>query len=278
MILRDAMARATARLRAAGIDRAERDVRRLAAHALSIPPDRVTLHLNDEIDADQRARFNEAIAQREAFRPVAQIVGSRAFWGRMFEVTGDVLDPRPETELIVELALAGAEPASLLDLGTGSGILAITLKCHWPAAVAWAVDISAAALDVARRNADAHGADVVFEHGDWFSPVRGGRFDLVICNPPYISNAEMEALAPDVRDWEPHMALTPGGDGLEAYRVIADGLADHLTPAGRALFEIGHSQWDAVALIMTDAGFDRPVLHHDLSGHPRVVEVTQTRP
>ena len=158
------------------------------------------------------------LGERARARPVAQIIGRRAFWGREFAVTGAVLDPRPETETLIALALAGPAPARILDLGTGSGAILVTLLAEWPGAQGVGTDIDAAALAVAAENAARHGvaARAAFRRADWTQGIVG-RFDLVVSNPPYIPAAEVEGLAPDVRDWEPRHALTAGPTGLEAY-------------------------------------------------------------
>ena len=162
--------------------------------------------------------------------------------------------------------------ARVLDLGTGTGCLAVTLLAERPEASGVATDLSEAALAVARRNAEAHGVAERLElrHGDWWAPVEG-RFDLIVSNPPYVAAAEMAGLAPEVRA-EPRLALTPGGDGLGAYRAIADGLLRHLVPGGRALLEIGATQGPAVAAILRAAGLDAVRLRPDMDGRDRVAE------
>jgi release factor glutamine methyltransferase len=173
------------------------------------------------------------VAQRAERRPVAQILGRRLFWGRDFAVTGDVLDPRPETETLVAAALAGPAPARILDLGTGSGAILLTLLAEWPDAVGTGTDASAAALVVAARNAEELGCAerARLVRTDWADGV-DGPFDLVVCNPPYIPEAEIEGLSPEVRCHEPRMALTAGESGLEAYRRIAPHLPRLLGAGG----------------------------------------------
>ena len=164
------------------------------------------------------------LGERARFRPMAQILGRRAFWGREFLVTADVLDPRPETETLVALALEAPAPARILDLGTGSGAILVTLLAERPRARGLGTDASPAALEVAAANAARHGvADrAEFARADWTEGLTG-RFDLVVCNPPYVAGRDMAGLAPDVRDWEPAAALTPGPTGLESYIRIAPG-------------------------------------------------------
>lgn len=262
-------------LRAAGIEGAVGDTRVLLAHALDMPRDRLTLAMQDPVTPAQADHFRAMIADRANRRPVAQIIGRRAFHGHDFIVTPDVLDPRPETETLVDAALE--QPfVRFLDLGTGSGAIAVTLLAERRDARAVAVDLSQAALTVATANAHAMGvADrVVFCHADWFSAV-DGTFDLIVSNPPYIGTPEFAGIAADIRLHEPRMALVPADDdgtGLAAYRVICTQAMPHLAPGGWLMVEIGHRQGDAIQALFAAAGFDNIVLRHDLSGHPRVVQ------
>ena len=214
-------------------------------------------------------RLDAAVDARAGGRSVAHVTGRQAFWGRDFAVTDDTLAPRPETETLVEAALA--EPfARVLDLGTGTGCLAVTLLAECPMAQGVATDLSEAALAVAARNAQAHGAAgrLTFVRADWWEGV-SGRFDLVVSNPPYVAEAEMASLALEVLR-EPRLALTPGGDGLEAHRAIAAGLGAHLAPGGRAIVEFGAGQGAAVAAILLAAGLDEVALRPDMDGRDRV--------
>lgn len=265
------LAEAVRALRAAGIDTPERDARRLLAHAAGIPHDRVTLLLTEDLDEDRADAFRALVARRAAREPVSQILGRRDFFGLSFRVTRDTLDPRPETELLVEAALA--RPFEhILDLGTGTGCILLSCLFNRPAARGLGVDISAAALDVARENAAALGLSdrVEFVQSDWFAKVQG-RFDLIVSNPPYIAQDEMAGLSPEVRDWEPHLALSPGGDGLGAYRAIAAGVGRFLAPGGRVLVEIGPTQARDVCAILADAGLYGIDVLRDLDGRDRVV-------
>jgi release factor glutamine methyltransferase len=261
-------AAAVARLRAAGVADAAGDARRLMAFALGLPPERMTLW-PEALTADQAARFEAAVAARAARQPVAQIAGERLFRGRSFRVTRDTLDPRPETEALVDQALA-APFGRVLDLGTGTGCILVTLLAERPGAAGMGVDLSPAALAVAAENAGRHGVVADFALSDWFAAVRG-RFDLIVANPPYVAEDEMAGLAPEVRDWEPRLALTPGGDGLGAYRAIAAGLPAHLAPGGRVLVEIGPTQAAPVAALFAAAGLRAICVLPDLDGRDRVV-------
>ncbi|MEO1681481.1 MAG: peptide chain release factor N(5)-glutamine methyltransferase [Pseudomonadota bacterium] len=270
-----ALRAATARLANAGLDGAPQDARRLLAHAARLAPDRLTLHLPDPMPPEAVARLEAALDARIARQPVSRIIGRREFWGRAFAVTPDVLDPRPETETLVALAL-DAPFTRLLDLGTGAGVLAISLLAERPGATGLATDLSEAALATARTNAESHGVAprLAFTQADWFNGVTGS-FDLIVSNPPYIPAADIAGLAPEVRDHDPEIALTDGGDGLAAYRQIAAGAGAHLAPGGRLLVETGAgdggAQARAVAALFTAAGLTGAALHDDLSGRSRVV-------
>lgn len=275
MTVRARLAEGTAALAAAGVPDPGRDARRLMAAALEVPADRVTLLLGDPLPEAAAGVFGRMLAERARFRPVAQIIGRRAFWGRDFVVTEAVLDPRPETETLVALALAGPVPGRVLDIGAGSGAILLTLLAEWPGARGLGTDIDEAALSVARENARRLGvadrADLV--RADWLDGVEGA-FELVVSNPPYIAAAEVEDLAPDVRVWEPRHALTPGPTGLESYEAIAEGLGRVLAPGGRLLVEIGVGQGAAVARILAGAGLAEVRVHPDLDGRDRVVSGT----
>ena len=272
MILRDALAAAARRLAAAGIDGAAGDARALGAEALGVGRDRLSLHLNDPVDAGAQARLDAMLARRVAREPVARILGRRAFWGRDFAITRDVLDPRPETECLIAAALAGPVPARLLDLGTGSGCIAVTLLAEWPAAHGVATDVSAPALAVAGANAARHGVEARLDlvESDWFAEV-SGRFDLVVSNPPYIAAAEMAGLAREVAGHDPRAALCDGADGLDACRALAAGVGAHLAPGGRVLVEIGAGQGAEAARLFAAAGLAQVRVRPDLDGRDRVV-------
>ncbi|KPQ08031.1 MAG: release factor glutamine methyltransferase HemK [Rhodobacteraceae bacterium HLUCCA12] len=268
---RAALGPAVARLRAAGVANPERDARLLLAHALGIAPDRLLLHLDAPMPAAAAQTFAAAVAARAQRQPVSQIVGERQFWGRWFSVTRDVLDPRPETETLVAAALEG-DFDDVLDLGTGSGAILLSLLAERPDARGLGVDLSEPALAVARGNAVRHALEsrATFAISDWFTQV-AGRFDLIVSNPPYVAESEMAGLDPETRDWEPMLALTPGGDGLAAYRRIAAGAGGALRPGGRLLLEIGPTQGAQVSELLAGAGFADPVVLRDMDGRPRVV-------
>lgn len=272
MSLRVALVSAHRALAEAGIEGAGGDARALLAEAAGVERDRLVLHLDEEIDAGARARLEAMLLRRLAHEPVARILGRRAFWGREFAVTPDVLDPRPETECLVAEALLGAAPSRLLDLGTGSGCIAVTLLAEWPGARAVATDVSASALTVAAGNAARHGVEGRLDlvKADWFSGVVGS-FELIVSNPPYIAETEMAGLAPEVACHDPAGALSDGGDGMGGYRCIARGVRTHLAPGGRVLVETGATQGAEVARLFVQAGLVEVRLLPDLDGRDRVV-------
>jgi release factor glutamine methyltransferase len=253
----EVLKQAAARLSAAGIDEPMREARILANAA-----------------ADD-ATFQSFIARRERHEPVAYILGRREFWSLELEVTPAVLIPRPDTETLIEAALSefkNAPPARILDLGTGSGAILITLLKEWPECTGIGIDKSAAALAVAARNALRHGvADRAnFREGDWAKGIVE-RFDLVISNPPYIGEAEFAHLDPDVRDHEPLEALLSGPDGLRDIERIASALPDLLRPESRVIVEIGYKQAAAASLIFTKSGLEIVKIAKDLAGQDRAV-------
>lgn len=274
MLAQALLAEGVAKLKSAGIDDAPRDARWLLAHALGIGRDRLTLVLRDPATPEQQARYQQAIDARARRQPVAQIIGVRLFWGRSFYVTPDVLDPRPETETLVETALQQSFD-TVLDLGTGSGAIVLSLLAERANASGIGVDMSPQALSVARRNADALGvsARVEFVHSDWFKAVEG-KFDLIVSNPPYIAASAYPTLAPELREWEPCMALVPkdcDGSGLAAYRIIAAQAPDYLASKGWLMVEIGLGQGADVLALFAQAGLKDARIIPDLSGRGRVV-------
>lgn len=248
-----------------------RDARLLLAHALDISIDRLTLVLHDQLSETQAATFHTLITKRATRQPVSQLLGRREFWGRAFRVTPDVLDPRPDTELLIETALEHPFDR-VLDLGTGTGCILLSLLCEHKTATGIGTDISDAALSIASTNAIRHEVQnrVSFIRSDWYQNVTG-KFDLILSNPPYITADEYKTLAPEVLDWEPKIALTPGGDGLSAYRQIIAGAALHLTPNGTLIVEIGMSQAQAVLGLFQIAGFVDCAVKSDLNNRDRVV-------
>lgn len=269
----EAIRAGAARLAEAGAPDPQRDAEILMRWAADAAPERLSVMRSDPVGADALGRFGEAVDRRCARAPVSHITGSRLFWGRAFSVTPDVLDPRPESETMIAAALDGPAPERVLDLGVGSGCLLGTLLAERPEASGLGVDASRKALQVARSNMETLGvADrATLKMGDWLDGVEEG-FNLILCNPPYIAEEEIAALSPEVRDHEPRLALTPGGDGLDPYRRIAPEMAICLRRKGRALFEIGPTQADAVTEIFGAFGWASPVVHKDMDGRDRCLE------
>ena len=266
-----AIAAAAARLRAAGVPDPARDARILLAHAARVDASRVTLIAPEPLEPSIAERYEQLIALRAVRVPVSHLVGERAFYGRRFKVSRDVLDPRPETETLIEAALS--EPfRHVLDLGTGSGCILVTLLGECPEAQGVGTDLSEAACLQASQNAALHRvaerADIVCS--DWADGIVGP-FDLIVSNPPYIALDEMPGLSDEVRLHEPDLALTDFGDGLGAYRAISALAPDLLTRGGRLIFEIGPTQGAAVRDLMQGAGLTDIHILPDLDGRDRVV-------
>lgn len=270
------IARGAAQLAAVGVPEADRDARLLYRWAAGLEGPALATAIGESAQAGELSRFEDAVAARERRVPVSQIVGRRLFWGRSFRVTADVLDPRPETETLIAHALEGPPARRILDLGTGSGCILLTLLAEWPEAKGLGVDVSAAALEVSAGNARALGVDqrATFGLGDWCVGV-DGPFDLVVSNPPYLAEAEHDALEPEVRLHEPRAALAGGDDGLDAYRRIAAGIGPLLAPGGRLMLEIGPGQGAAVSGIFTAEGRGVARILPDLDGRDRVVVVSR---
>jgi len=261
-------------------DDARRDAALLARHQLGWTHAHWLSHSDDDAPAGFALPFDALIARRARREPVAQITGIREFYGREFKVTSDVLSPRPETEFVIEQALAwltarglrhtGA--STIADVGTGSGCLAITLALEQPYGRVIATDVSAAALDVARDNAARHGLayHIDFREASLLEGI-AGPFDLIVSNPPYVREIDRASLAPEVREFEPALALFAGADGLDIIRALVPAAALALGSGGALVMEIGAGQADAVAGIVSSAGLTVDHIAPDLQGIPRVV-------
>jgi release factor glutamine methyltransferase len=228
-------------------------------------------HPERTVDAISAQRFVDWSVRREAGEPIAYLLGLREFYGLDFAVDAYVLIPRHETEMLVDLALEhlGDRASSVLDLGTGSGAIAVSIAKHRPHATMTAVDQSMGALDVARSNAERHGARVEFLVGDWFAPLVGRGFDLIVSNPPYIEDADAHLEQGDLR-FEPRAALASGTDGLDAIRVIVRDAPRHLNAGGLLALEHGFDQAERVRALLQAAGFVPIESRRDLSGHERI--------
>ena len=261
------------RLAAHGIETAALDARLLFQAASGLRHEDIVVEPDLGVSPEVAARFWLFIERRCSFEPVSRILGTREFYGRSFRLTPDVLDPRADTETLIGATLGlvkGKEQLRILDLGTGSGAIVVTLLAELPGATAVASDLSAAALAVAKGNAEALGVAgrASFVQANWFEGI-DGRFDLIVSNPPYIPLSDIAGLAPDVREFDPPRALDGGPDGLEAYRRIAGGVHGKLAPQGHVVLEIGTGQENAVNNIFKAEGFDWESRHSDLSGHVR---------
>jgi release factor glutamine methyltransferase len=267
---------ARARLEAAGIPGPVIDARVLVEAACGVTRADIVGDPYRELDAGQVARLDDYLERRIRREPVSHILGRRGFWNIMLGVTPDVLTPRPETEVIVDHALRlfpEGRPFSLLDLGVGSGAILLAILAERPAARGLGVDASEEALAVARDNAArlGMGGRVALLRGDWTAGLGDAGFDLVVSNPPYIATDVIETLDPEVRVYEPRLALDGGPDGLDAYRTLAPEILRVLKPGGRFLVEIGFDQRVAVEALFRQAGALEVETLPDLSTHDRVV-------
>ncbi|HEX6267687.1 MAG TPA: peptide chain release factor N(5)-glutamine methyltransferase [Burkholderiales bacterium] len=251
-------------LRFSAID--SREARLLLAAAGGFSEASVLAYPERDLPAGTEARFHEFVQRRARGEPVAYILGRKDFYGLELSVDPSVMVPRPETELLVDLALQRGF-ASLLDLGTGSGAIALAIKRERPEARVVAVEASAAALAVAQRNAVRHGLQVEFCHGRWFEPLAGERFDVILANPPYVADGDPHL--PGL-EFEPRLALTSGADGLDAIREIVREAPRHLAPGGWLLVEHGMGQDGAVRQLLSQAGLEDVDSCPDLARIPRV--------
>jgi release factor glutamine methyltransferase len=268
--LRDAFSKA-------GIETPELDARLLLEWATGADRLAVLTSPERELHASEAARLHDAMRRRLAHEPVHRVIGRRGFYGLEFELSPDTLEPRPDTECLVELVLRHLkgredEALSLLDLGTGTGILAISLLANMPNARAVATDISSGALAMCSKNADANGvsARLTCVQSNWFEAIEG-RYDVIVSNPPYIPTAVFSSLSPEVREFDPARALDGGADGLDAYRAFAEGAAGHLAENGFVALEIGHDQRALVSRIFEDSGFTLLEAMSDLGGKERAL-------
>jgi release factor glutamine methyltransferase len=297
---------AAARLAAAGVEDPRRDARLLIAAALEVGPEHLIAHPARVLEHAETARIEALIARRAAREPVSRILGRRGFWSLDLEITPDTLDPRPDSETLVAAVLAriGAQglvgaPLSVLDLGTGSGCLLLALLSELPAATGLGLDISAAALQVARRNARklglSHRARFVAGDwagdwaedwaGDWAEDWAGGRsagldgsWQVIVSNPPYITEAEIGDLVPEVARYDPRLALTAGSDGLDAYRKLLPQAARLLGRDGVLALEVGRGQQDAVTALLVASGFTALSRTRDLGGIERCLLASHRKP
>lgn len=279
---REALGAGTARLREAGLgDDAAEDARRLLQSVSRLDAAGLMARLNTPMSDREAERFDALITRRAAREPLSHIVGSVGFWTLDLIVTRDVLTPRPDTETVVEAALAAvpdrSAPLEILDIATGSGAIALALLSELPRARAVATDLSPAALAVARENAARNALTdrITFMETCWADGV-DGPFDLLVSNPPYIASAVIDTLEPEVRDHEPRMTLDGGPDGLGPYSHLFSEARRLLKPGATAVFEIGYDQGEAALALARAAGFESAVLRRDLGGNDRAIVASST--
>ena len=273
--LREASREAGEAFAAAGITDPHLEARDLLLHVAGIDRSALPGRLDEALSRDQEKGFAEAVAQRLAGTPLDRIMGEREFMGRIFRIDADTLSPREDTAAVIELArrrLDRERPARLLDLGTGSGILLVTLLADCLLASGIGTDLAQGALDMADANATRLGvrARAEFIRSDWLEAIKG-QFDLIVSNPPYIETEAIPALEREVREHDPHLALDGGEDGLFAYRAIAAGALAVLNEGGLIVLEIGHGQGEAIRTIFRKAGFVDVAAQTDLAGIERAL-------
>lgn len=265
-------------LEEAGVETPALDARVLLQHVSGIS-DADFISGDGLLSNEQKRELSNYIFRRMTGEPVSKILGRKEFYSREFKVTKDTLDPRPDTETLIEQALKWAkgqhEDLRILDLGTGTGCIIITLLAELPGSTGVACDYSAAALEVTKTNAQMHDvADRLdFVQSDWFEDVQG-TYDLIVSNPPYIPNPEIATLPKEVRNHDPILALDGGKDGLEPYKMIFSNLKIFLKPNGRAFFEFGFSQAENVSRLVDDSNLSMVGITPDIAGIPRVVEIS----
>ena len=272
--------RGASELREAGVSEARFEAELLLRHALGCSREALFARLHEPAAAEAVGHYFQLLERRRGRVPIQHILGTQEFFGLSFRVTPSVLIPRPETEGVVDEALAALSASSksaprIADIGCGSGCIAVALACERPEAAILAIDASPAALAVARENAAAHGVDerITFLHGDLLDPLveRGEKLDLVVSNPPYVVDAEFSDLAPEVKEHEPRMALAGGADGLATITRLLEGVGAVLDKGGVVVMEIGKGQDRPAAERVLSAGLDLLRIVPDLAGIPRVV-------
>jgi release factor glutamine methyltransferase len=264
-----------------GVDSAPLEARWIVTHVTGRTMADILAAPDTPVTDEQRGAAEEILTRRLAGEPLSRIFGAREFRGLSFELSPDTLDPRPDTEVLVERALAYAAtvpgPLRILDLGTGTGCILIALLHVLPGATGVAVDLSPGAAEMAKRNARANGVETRMDVrcGSWFEPVRADEtFHIIVSNPPYIRESVIESLSPEVKNHDPILALSGGIDGLAAYKAILRDLKKHLFPGGRAFFEIGFDQAEDLARLVDDSHATLIRTQADYGGNPRVVEIT----
>jgi release factor glutamine methyltransferase len=279
MNLREALKQAVAELRAAGVPSPVLAAELLLMHVVGASRAWVYAHTDDSLDAAAAERYSALIAKRAAGTPTQYLTGIQEFWGMEIEVTPEVLIPRPETEHVVEVTLArlgqerSREPLRVVDVGTGSGCIALALARELPSASIFATDISPRALAVARRNAAHHGlADrILFVEASLLAPFPPRSLDVVVSNPPYVSRKDAASLPREVREHEPHLALFAGEEGMEVYPALIAEAAERLVAGGLMVMELGYDVSERVEALLDTAEWREINITSDLAGIPRVI-------
>ncbi len=279
MNVRDILKQLRVRFAAAGLDTPDLDARILVRHFLSLT-DADLITGQGDVTPEQLSALDTAIERRLNGEPVSRILGFREFWGMSFKITPDTLDPRPDTERLVEMAvesLKGRPPRKILDLGTGTGCILLSLLTEFPDAQGIGIDINQGAVDVSRENTETHGlsARASFRQGNWTDSLTesDGLFDLIVSNPPYIPESDIESLSVEVRNHDPILALVGGKDGLDPYRTLITEIKKFLAPQGLCLFEIGQNQDADLVRLVEESGLVVRRLGADYAGILRVVEI-----
>ena len=271
MKLQRVLADTALKLSHSGIESAARDARILTAHALEVPISDLSLKINDKVSAEMIFELEKLMLRRINREPISKILGRRDFWGRTFSINKNVLDPRGDTETLIDYVIE--KPVrSVLELGTGSGVIAVTLACEWREVNVTATDISEDALVLAEINAAKFNVEnkIQFVKSDWFNNVEG-MYDLIISNPPYIGLIEQDKISTEVAKYDPKIALFAGYDGFDAYESIIPKLTKFLNPDGFVVLEIGASQSKQVKNILNSSGFLDVEVVKDLSGKDRAI-------
>lgn len=276
ILLKHAWKDGAERLRKVGIKTPLLDSRLLLQHVLNINYEELLTSAKRPLTKTEAEDYNDLLARRVRREPVSLILGRKEFWSMDFKTTIDTLDPRPETECLIENVLENfgdkTRNHKFLDLGTGTGAIILSLLKEYPDASGLAVDISDAALEVAKENAKTHGFEkrVEFKKSNWFENVKG-KFDIIVSNPPYISTKSIDFLPEEVRLYDPRIALDGGEDGLQEYNAIADKIGNHLAENGKAFIEIGKWQEGRISDILKSKGFIIHSIKKDLAQVPRII-------
>ena len=276
MKLREVLADTAIKLSKSGIEGASRDARILTAFAFEIPISELSLKMNEQVSEKIIAKLEKLILRRIDREPISKILGRREFWGRSFSINENVLDPRSDTETLIDFVIE--KPVkSVLELGTGSGAIAITLACEWKEVHITATDISEDALSLAKINAEKFNVQnkIHFLKSDWFETVKG-TFDLIISNPPYIGLIERDEISNEVKKYDPEISLFAGPDGFDAYKTIIPNLKKFLNPDGFVVLETGAFQSNRVKNLMNAVGLIDTKIVKDLSGKDRLIAAKLT--